>query len=330
METKFPPCVSIVVPVYNVEKHIAACMDSLIHQTYSNIEIIVVNDGTEDESIAVAENILKTSNKRYEIIHQNNAGVSRARNNGIKHSRGEYVITIDADDMITYDGIEKLVSSCVSNQKVQCSVGSYKVIKIDDSNNKTIKKKYVSENDTQRLLSGKEALLNYFSRKEVYIAPGMLLKRSFLQEHNITYNEECKFAEDDLYVWNVLAHVDTMAYHTADIYQYVFHKNSTMTSCTYDRFYSSYQSSIELFERVIQNSENAQSIRNVFVARHMFGVIHAAARVLNLSEFKSLLKETDFDELSKQLKYMEDKRISILIYIYRLSKTLFYILCSAA
>lgn len=97
--------ISIVVPVYNAEKYIVKCMDSLINQTYGNIEIIVINDGSKDRT----KNILDKyalNDKRIKIIHKENTGVSDTRNIGINISTGEYVCFVDADDWLDSDYIE--------------------------------------------------------------------------------------------------------------------------------------------------------------------------------------------------------------------------------
>lgn len=89
------PLISIVVPVYNVEKYIHECLESILYQSYKNIEVIIVNDGTLDNSIAKIEDLLK--DKRTRLISQVNQGLSAARNTGIKAALGEYISFIDSD-----------------------------------------------------------------------------------------------------------------------------------------------------------------------------------------------------------------------------------------
>lgn len=97
--------VSIIIPVYNVEKYVYKCINSLINQTYKKIEIIVINDGTQDNSI---DEIKKLEDNRIRIINQINKGVSSARNNGLKHAKGKYIMFVDADDYVTKDYVEYL------------------------------------------------------------------------------------------------------------------------------------------------------------------------------------------------------------------------------
>jgi glycosyltransferase involved in cell wall biosynthesis len=92
------PKVSIVVPVYNSAEFLPVCLDSIINQTYKNIEIICVNDGSKDNSLEIL-NQYKQKDKRVIIINQSNSGVSSARNSGLKKSSGKYVQFVDSDDL---------------------------------------------------------------------------------------------------------------------------------------------------------------------------------------------------------------------------------------
>lgn len=98
--------ISVVIPVYNVEKYIRECIESIINQTFKDIEIIVVNDGSKDNSIKIVEEYL--SDKRLKIINKENRGLSSARNKGMKIARGEYIYFIDSDDFIEKDVLEVL------------------------------------------------------------------------------------------------------------------------------------------------------------------------------------------------------------------------------
>lgn len=102
------PLVSIIVPIYNVENYIARCLDSIISQTYRNIEVILVNDGTKDNSLSIAERYL--SDCRIKIVHRENGGLSAARNSGLDYATGEYVCFIDSDDSIQSRMIEVLLN----------------------------------------------------------------------------------------------------------------------------------------------------------------------------------------------------------------------------
>ena len=101
------PLISIIVPVYNVEKYLKKCIDSIINQTYKNLEILLIDDGSEDASGLICDHYAKVD-KRIIVIHKKNGGLSDARNVGIKRARGKYLSFIDSDDNVDIDLIEYL------------------------------------------------------------------------------------------------------------------------------------------------------------------------------------------------------------------------------
>jgi glycosyltransferase EpsH len=102
------PKISVVVPVYNVEQYVSQCLDSIINQTYSNIEVIVVNDGSTDNSLSILKSYANKDN-RIKIINKKNGGQSSARNEGIKYASGEYLTFIDSDDWIDADCLHNIL-----------------------------------------------------------------------------------------------------------------------------------------------------------------------------------------------------------------------------
>lgn len=102
------PLVSIVIPVYNVELYLRECLDSVISQTYHNLEIICVNDGSPDNSLSILEEYA-AKDSRIRIISQENAGISVARNTGMDVATGEYIYFLDSDDYIALEMVERCV-----------------------------------------------------------------------------------------------------------------------------------------------------------------------------------------------------------------------------
>ena len=99
--------ISIIVPVYNTEKYLSKCLNSLIKQTYKDIEIIVVNDGSKDKSLEIAKKFAKQDN-RIKVFNKENGGLSSARNFGIEKASGEYIGFVDSDDYIKENMFEIL------------------------------------------------------------------------------------------------------------------------------------------------------------------------------------------------------------------------------
>ncbi len=109
MENTNTPAVSVVIPMYNAEKYIGECLDSLLNQTFKNFEVIIVNDCSTDNSCAVVESYVKKFGDRLKILgNKKNSGADASRNNGLMISRGEYIFFMDSDDLLMLDGLERM------------------------------------------------------------------------------------------------------------------------------------------------------------------------------------------------------------------------------
>lgn len=106
--------VSIVIPVYNAELYISRCLDSIINQTYTDLEIICVNDGSKDNSLQILKKY-QEKDERIFVIDKENAGVSEARNDAIKRSSGQYITFVDSDDWLEKDAIELMYKALIEN-----------------------------------------------------------------------------------------------------------------------------------------------------------------------------------------------------------------------
>ena len=113
--------ISIIVPVYNVEKYLERCVESILKQTYTNFELLLINDGSTDTSGELCDE-LASKNENIRVFHIENRGVSNARNLGIEHSTGEWITFVDSDDFITNDYLETLISAVKSDDSVGFSV----------------------------------------------------------------------------------------------------------------------------------------------------------------------------------------------------------------
>lgn len=106
--------ISVIVPIYGVEKFLPNCIESLLHQTYTNLEIILVDDGSKDNCPAICDEYAKKDN-RIKVIHKENGGLSSARNAGLKLACGEYISLIDSDDFVAPNFFEVLLNNAIKN-----------------------------------------------------------------------------------------------------------------------------------------------------------------------------------------------------------------------
>lgn len=120
--------ISVIVPVYNVEKHIKRCVESIIKQNYNNIEILLIDDGSVDNCPQICDDYAKRD-KRIKVFHKNNGGLSDARNYGLKHANGEYVIFIDSDDSVKENYVESLYNVIIDDSSDIAICGNIDVYK---------------------------------------------------------------------------------------------------------------------------------------------------------------------------------------------------------
>lgn len=126
MEKVSNPLISIIIPAYNVEEYISKCIDSILNQTYKNLEIILVDDGSIDKSGKICD-FYKEKDNRIKVIHKENGGLSDARNTGIRESTGKYISFIDSDDYVDNTYIEELYN-LILNDNVDMAITSHKII----------------------------------------------------------------------------------------------------------------------------------------------------------------------------------------------------------
>ena len=152
--------VSILIPVYNVEKYLSKCLESILLQTYKNIEIIIINDGTTDSSLDIAE--LYAS--KYDFIHvysYENAGISTTRNRALEKATGDYYLFVDSDDYLNPHMIEKMINEAIRTQSEIVTCGyriEYKGLSIPVS---PMRKKTMDSLTALRALSQNKGINNY-------------------------------------------------------------------------------------------------------------------------------------------------------------------------
>ncbi len=131
------PLVSIIVPVYNDEQYLSECIDSIASQTYAHLEIILVDDGSTDQSGRICDEYV-AKDSRIKVIHRDNAGVSAARNIGVEAAAGSYIMMVDADDVLHHDIVRVLLNAIRNTPECEAALCRYTTKRADLSSNGTI------------------------------------------------------------------------------------------------------------------------------------------------------------------------------------------------
>lgn len=192
--------VSVIIPMYNSDKSIRRLLNELSEQTYQNSEYIIVDDGSKDESYSIVKKYIEeTHDNRFELYHQENKGVSSARNLGLQHASGEYLIFIDADDKIEKLFIEKYVNK-IKSTKSDITIFPINVISSLSSD----KDKIVINNSliNKDNITVKDLLSNIFAGYIDTYLFGFIFKRSLWK--NVFFNERIAYKEDYLSICTIL------------------------------------------------------------------------------------------------------------------------------
>lgn len=187
--------VSIIIPIYNVDRYVNECIDSVINQTLTDIEIICIDDGSVDNSLNL---VREYSDSRITIISQENKGLAASRNIGIEHANGEYITFLDADDYLRLDALEKLYAVCQENS---LDIAITKLINFNDETGEEYSEDYFDMKFLKDVCGD-----NVFSYKDIYdsvlnisvTGPAKLFRKDFIK--NIKYHENLIFEDNPFFV----------------------------------------------------------------------------------------------------------------------------------
>ena len=210
--------ISVIVPVYNAEKYLDDCMEAIINQTYSDLQIILVDDGSTDTSYDICEKY--KSDKRVVVIHKKNGGAASARNVGLRNVKGEYIAFVDADDIVRLDYFETLLKTMIcTNADIVITSFAYSLSSVMNSNKDEV---------STYVFSGRDCVLENFGSLCVEtVSPWVKLFKS-LQFEGI-YFPDGRVAEDEYVFYKILYSLKKCVYISQKMYFYRKHEGSVTT-----------------------------------------------------------------------------------------------------
>ena len=236
---------SIIVPVYNTSKYLPRCLDSLINQTYKNIEIIVINDGSTDNSLEILESYA-SKDKRIKLINSENKGVSNARNLGLEKAKGELIGFVDSDDKIELDMYEMLISNMIKYNTAISACDIYKVKNSVKARNDDRKVKLYSKN---------ESLLDFLTTNSLLrITVNKIYKRELLSD--IRFNTNLANSEDRLFLYEIYKKEPEIVKENIPKYYYYFNPNSASNMAFKESHKGIITSANIIYEDVLKNNDS--------------------------------------------------------------------------
>ncbi len=218
--------VSVIIPAYNAEKYLRECLDSVLNQTYKNVELIIVNDGSQDGT----KDILEEYKSRYsnvQVIHTENGGVSRARNIGLEHADSDYIMFLDSDDLLVSNAIEILLFDLKDNvADIACGLM-----------NSGVSNGAISCNETKTAVwKGTEAIEKALEDNPyTYSSCAKLFKRQVLDK--VRFIEGRKIHEDSYFVFCTLMNQPTVVVRDVYIYKYRPNENSASHAAFSEKYF---------------------------------------------------------------------------------------------
>lgn len=310
--------ISIVVPVYNAEKFLPKSLESLQNQTYTELEIILVNDGSNDGSAAICEQYASTD-KRFVVIHKENGGVSSARNAGLKRVTGEYVGFVDPDDWIEPDMFKRLYQ-LTQEYNADISMCGYMKEKADGTILNTLEPPSVTSFTSKEALN---TILNDDSFRGFLW--NKLFSAAILKENpSLKLDENIHFCEDLLFCCKAILASKSLVYDSTPFYHYMFHDNNASSS----QYSLKKLTSLEALEQIIEMLSEEANV-NVSMYKSYYMRMNLSLLMNGIYENKSSTDTTRY--LKKNLfKYslseLNSKSLQFSCRISRLSVKIAYLI----
>lgn len=280
--------VSVIVPVYGVEKYIDKCLNSLVKQSLKEIEIIVVNDGTKDNSQKIIDKYVKKYPDKIKSYIKENGGQGSARNYGLKKATGEYIGYVDSDDFVEKDMYKKLYNKAKENNYDIVVCGNYNVS--EDYQNKNIDAFINNYNtDLENIFFGKMAVWN-----KIY-------KRDILIKNKLEFKEKVWY-EDLAFTLKAIMNSNTFAFIDEPLYDYLIREGSTMNNSNVKRNLEILEAFNDILSYIQHNKKEEYFSKIEFLAiDHIY--ISAIVRVLKAEADDKVKRET----INKLIDYMNKK-----------------------
>lgn len=305
--------VSIILPVYNSEKTIYATIKSVINQTYKNIELIIVNDGSTDKTEMICKDLYLKNQNTIKYIYKKNSGVSDARNTGISYATGKYVMFIDSDDMFDEEMVYKMINKINSNDYHLITCG---YIRKNITGEKIVRKNVneIYSFDRQNLKQYIEVLQknNLFNQlwNKIYVL-------DIIKKNNIKFDKTLSLAEDLKFNLQYINTIKNVGFLSETLYYYI--NNNTGLNLKYrkDRFESNFK--VYLLQEKIykENKFETSYLDNLYLKIYLSGLKNIGLNndKVEKKELITLLKKNTYENTIKIIHRTKVKKVKIILCI---------------
>jgi glycosyltransferase involved in cell wall biosynthesis len=264
------PSLSIIVPVYNVEQYIHGAIDSILAQTYTDFELILVDDGSTDSSGEICNEFAK-KDPRIIVIHQKNGGVSSARNAGIDCSQGEYIGFVDPDDIIDPSMYESLVGALIRHE-AEMVICIYRIFNEKDHNFITPGILKPANRVIDQEVIGNEMMPKILVNNTLSLDPcvNKVYKKSIIDQHQLRFDEQRDYGEDARFNFILLTLIDRLVYVDQPLYHYIKRQRNSLSQVFRENAYTYLQDEKSFYLRlskIYHLSQYEEVIRMLFTTK---------------------------------------------------------------
>lgn len=295
---------SFIVPVYNVEQFLPRCLDSICKQTFTDYEVLLIDDGSTDESGQICDDYVKKY-EQFRVVHKKNAGLSHSRNVGLSMANGKYIVFLDADDYVE----KELLAKVYEQMEVQgYDICSFAARRVDEENNflyeirfeDMIKELQFDEESRELFLW--QSFLQYKAGWEVCFH---VFRRDIMEAHQICFDSTIKMAEDIPFTFEYLLYVERWIKIPDILYNYTLRKNSITKVCNSRREIEKIFG--DIFEKIKQILYKKDAKRyhekriSIFYAMFLYYYREKSKKDITIEEFKDILMNLQNNTSQKRL-----------------------------
>ena len=284
--------VSIIIPIYNVEKYLSRCVDSVLQQTLSKIEIVLVDDGSPDKCPSICDQY-KEKDNRIKVIHKKNGGLASARNAGLRISTGEYILFLDSDDWIEPETAEELVNIAEQYQvdfvrfrPMYAGWPNHKDGSLCDFGTETgMKEGLYQKEDIVREIYPRLFATQQLTLGVIVAAWRSLYRREFLEKNNLLFDEEIRYSEDTIFSAKVVRASDSFYYLDGPRYYHYFYNGNPITKSYKKDYWENNKKLISCFEETFATYKQYDFSKQLWLQK-IYCVVQALGQKYAFSDLK--------------------------------------------
>jgi len=286
------PFFSIIIPAYNVEKYIEKTLDSLEIQSYKSVEIIIINDGSTDNTLTVIEKKSAVTSFKYKILNQKNSGVSVARNNGMLKAEGRFIIFLDGDDYVEENYLQIFHDTLIDTES-ELAICKYKKV---DEQYTVLPNKYPLSLKIKSVNSSQCLMIEYMKSNDIIMTGCIAYKKELLLENGIKFPTGQAYGEDQEFIIKAIYKSQRIAFINLFLLSYLQRKSSAVGTCNPYKLRDNIKAyaNLKRYFQTQNHPEYCQIIRDFKIPQNILFILKSYSRHGFFDEYMRLLAKKNY------------------------------------